>query len=37
VYVDEWKGEPTKGEFNERFGLFVERDFYVVSKLPDNR
>jgi hypothetical protein len=37
VYADEWKGEPTKGEFNERFGLYVERDFYVVSKLPDNR
>jgi hypothetical protein len=31
IYVDEWKGEPTKGEFNERFGLYVERDFYVVT------
>jgi hypothetical protein len=37
VYVDEWKGEPKKGELNERFGLYVERDFYVVSQLPDNR
>jgi hypothetical protein len=37
VYVDEWKGEPTKGQLNERFGLYVERDFYVVSSLPDNR
>jgi hypothetical protein len=37
VYADEWKGEPKKGEFNERFGLYVERDFYVVSKLPDSR
>jgi hypothetical protein len=31
VYVDEWKGEPTKGELNEKFGLYVERDFHVVS------
>jgi hypothetical protein len=37
VYVDEYKGEPTKGQFNEKFGLYVERDFYVVSSLPDNR
>jgi hypothetical protein len=37
IYVDEWKGEPKKGEFNERFGLYVERDFYVISALPDNR
>jgi hypothetical protein len=31
VYADEWKGEPQKGELNEEFGLYVERDFYVVS------
>jgi hypothetical protein len=31
VYVDEWKGEPTKGELNEEIGLIVERDFYIVS------
>jgi len=37
VYADEWKGEPTKGQLNKRFGLYVERDFYVVSKLPDSR
>lgn len=37
VYADEWKGEPGKGEFSDRFGLFVERDFFVVSKLPDGR
>jgi hypothetical protein len=29
VYVDEWKGEPGKGELNEDFGLYVERDFHV--------
>jgi hypothetical protein len=37
VYVDEYKGEPTKGELNPKFGLYVERDFYVVSALPDGR
>jgi predicted chitinase len=37
VYADEYKGEPGKGEFNDRFGLYVERDFYVVSKLADGR
>jgi len=37
VYVDEYKGEPTKGQLNKKFGLYVERNFYVVSQLPDNR
>jgi hypothetical protein len=37
MYVDEWKGEPQKGELNERFGLYVERDFHIVSQLPENR
>jgi hypothetical protein len=37
VYADEWKGEPGKGELNEEFGLIVERDFYVVSQLSENR
>jgi len=37
IYVADWKGEPKKGELNERFGLYVERDFYVVSELPSNR
>jgi hypothetical protein len=37
VYADEWEGEPGKGEFNERFGLYVERPFYVVSQLPSHR
>jgi hypothetical protein len=31
VYVDEWKGEPGKGELNEDFGLYVERPFHVIS------
>ena len=37
VYADEWKGEPGKGELNEKFGLYVERDFYIVSQLPAHR
>jgi len=37
MYVDEWKGEPQKGELNEKYGLYVERDFHVVSQLPENR
>ena len=37
MYADEWKGEPGKGELNEKFGLYVERDFHVVSQLPENR
>jgi hypothetical protein len=37
VYADEWKGEPTKGELNEDFGLYVERPFYVTTQLPSNR
>ena len=37
VFVDEWKGEPTKGELNEDYGLYVERDFYIVSALGQNR
>jgi len=31
MYVDEWKGEPQKGELNEKFGLYVERPFHIVS------
>jgi DNA-directed RNA polymerase subunit E'/Rpb7 len=37
VYVDEYEEEPTKGQLNKKFGLFVERDFFVVSALPGGR
>jgi hypothetical protein len=37
VYVDEYEEEPTKGQFNKKFGPFVERDFFVVSALPGGR
>jgi len=36
VYVDQYS-EPKKGELNEQFGLFVERDFYVVSQMGSRR
>jgi len=37
IYADEYPGEPKKGELNEKFGLYVERDFYLVSELASNR
>jgi len=33
IYEDEWKEEPVKGELNKKFGLYVERPFYIVSQL----
>jgi hypothetical protein len=36
VYVEDYS-EPKKGELNERFGFVVERDFYIVSQLGENR
>ena len=36
VYVDEYS-EPKKGELNEKFGIYVERDFYIVSALGEGR
>jgi hypothetical protein len=37
IYADEYPEEPKKGELNERFGLYVERPFYIVSKLGSHR
>jgi len=37
IYVDEYEKEPKKGELNKKFGIFVERDFYVVSAMNDHR
>jgi hypothetical protein len=37
VYADEWKGEPQKGELNEEFGLYVERPFYIISRMKEHR
>jgi hypothetical protein len=37
VYADTWAPDPKKGELNKEFGLFVERPFFVVSGLKDER
>jgi hypothetical protein len=37
VYVDQWKGEPTKGELNEDFGFYVERPFHIISLMKPYR
>jgi hypothetical protein len=31
IYIERFPKEPTKGQFNSQFGMYVERDFYVVS------
>ena len=37
IYADEYPREPVKGELNTDFGLFVDRDFYVVSAMKSHR
>jgi hypothetical protein len=37
VYVDEDKPEPKKGELNEEFGMYVEREFYIETELSSHR
>jgi hypothetical protein len=37
IYADEYPKEPTKGELNKDFGLYVERPFYIVSELNAHR
>jgi hypothetical protein len=37
VYADEFKSEPGKGDFNEDFGMYVQRPFYIVSEMKSNR
>jgi hypothetical protein len=37
IYADKWKRDPKKGELNKRFGFYVERDFYIVSRLRSGR
>jgi len=37
IYVDEMPPEPKKGELNKDFGLYVGRDFYIVSKMASGR
>jgi hypothetical protein len=37
IYADQWKRDPKKGELNTRFGLYVERPFYVITKMTSGR
>jgi hypothetical protein len=37
VYADEYEAEPTKGQLNKKFGLYVERPFYIISELGEHR
>jgi len=37
IYADEYPADPVKGELNEDFGLYVERNFYIVSEMPGHR
>jgi len=37
VYADEYPADPIKGELNQDFGLYVERDFYIISEMNSHR
>jgi hypothetical protein len=37
VYKDQWKGEPTKGQLNKDWGLYVERPFYIITHMSSGR
>jgi hypothetical protein len=37
IYADEYPREPINGELNEDFGLYVGREFYIISDLPEGR
>jgi hypothetical protein len=37
VYSDQWKGEPMKGELNKEYGMYVERTFYIISRMGKGR
>jgi len=37
VYVKDMPAEPKKGELSTAFGFYVERPFYIQSKLPSGR
>jgi hypothetical protein len=37
VYVEDYEDEPTKGEMNTKFGLYVERDFHIVSAMASKK
>jgi hypothetical protein len=37
IYADEYPAEPTKGQLNKEFGLYVERPFNIISQMKSNR
>jgi hypothetical protein len=37
IYANEWKRDPKKGELNRDFGLYVERPFYIISRMTSGR
>jgi hypothetical protein len=37
VYTDQWKRDPRKGELNKEYGLYVERSFYIISRMGRGR
>jgi hypothetical protein len=37
IYAEHWKRDPKKGELNKRFGLRVEIDFHIVSRMRSGR
>jgi hypothetical protein len=37
IYVKNWKGEPKKGEWNRDYGMIVDMDFYIISRLGQGR
>jgi len=37
IYADEYPEEPKKGELNKEFGLYVQRDFNIISAMGSGR
>jgi hypothetical protein len=37
IYADKWIRDPVKGELNTKFGLYVLRPFYIVSRMRAGR
>jgi hypothetical protein len=37
IYAKDWKGEPTKGQWNRDYGFIVDTDFHIVSLLGTGR
>jgi hypothetical protein len=37
IYKDQYPKDPTKGQLNKDFGLIVERDFHIVTRMRSGR